>query len=85
MSTSGLPGVRSATRLGHNYLFIEISGRYGLQLFPGDQGPFGEVGENGALLSVVGHQTFTFDLDTELTPAYSLTGKATDICAEVAG
>ena len=70
---------------GTNDQLIEISGRYALQLFPGDQGPFGEVGENGALLSVVGHQTFRFDLDTEVTTAYSLKGKATDICAELAG
>jgi hypothetical protein len=68
-----------------NDLFVEISGRYGINLFPGDQGPFGEVGENGALLSVVGHQVFTLDLDTDVITAYSLTGKATDACAELSG
>ena len=67
-----------------NDLLVEISGRYAINLFPGDQGPFGEV-EDGALLSVVGHQAFTLDLDTDVITAYSLKGKATDTCAELSG
>jgi hypothetical protein len=64
-----------------NDLLIEITGRYLLGLFPGDQGPFGEVGENGGAFRVIGHQTFTVDLDSdELVTSYSLNGQATDIC-----
>jgi hypothetical protein len=63
-----------------NDLLIEISGRYGLALFPGDQGPAGEVGESGALFAVTGRQQFTLDLDSDLVTSYSLNGQATDLC-----
>jgi hypothetical protein len=60
------------TPLGADELLIEISGRIFISFFPGDQGPFGEVGEPGLLLSVIGHQRITLDLDTFAFTSYSL-------------
>jgi hypothetical protein len=68
-----------------NDLLVEISGRIFISLFPGDQGPVGEIGENGALLAVVGHQHLTVDLDTDVITSYSLDGQATDLCALLSG
>jgi hypothetical protein len=67
-----------------NELLVQISGRVFINLFPGDQGPFGEVQAPGAVLSVIGHQVFTVDLDTEVVTSYSLDGRVVaDICAEL--
>jgi hypothetical protein len=68
-----------------NEVLEEISGRIFMQFFPGDQGPFGEVEYPGLLLSVIGDQTLTFDLDANAITAYSLDGQATDICALLSG
>ena len=46
-------------------------GRYMIQFYPGDQGPFGEVGENGALYAFVGTSSFTADLNTFLITSFS--------------
>jgi hypothetical protein len=51
---------------------------------PGDQGPFGEVDEPRLLLSIIGHQVATLDLDANVITSYSLRGQATDICAALA-
>jgi hypothetical protein len=68
-----------------NDVLVEISGRIFVSFLPGEQGPFGEVGANGALFSVIGHQQLTFDLDSNLTTSYSLNGQAIDICPPALG
>jgi hypothetical protein len=64
-----------------NELVSVVSGRHFVLLFPGDQGPSGEVGEPGALLGIVGRERITVDLDTGVVTSYSLNGQATDLCA----
>jgi hypothetical protein len=59
---------------------FEASGRLLFSFFPGDQGPFGTVGENGALFGLVGHTEITFDADTGAITSFSLDGQAIDIC-----
>jgi hypothetical protein len=69
-----------------NEIVVEISGRFFVQFFPGDQGLSGLVEEPGALLSVIGHQRFTVDPDTFAYTSYSLNGRVvTDICAALSG
>jgi hypothetical protein len=68
-----------------NELLFDVTGRLLLNLYPGDQGPFGEVGEDGLVASVIGHQRFTLDLDTEVTTSYSLDGQAIDVCPLISG
>jgi hypothetical protein len=68
-----------------NDLSVEISGRVFVSFLPGDQGPFGEVGAAGGLFSVIGHQRFTVDLDSDVITSYSLAGKAIDICPLLSG
>jgi hypothetical protein len=68
-----------------NDALVETSGRIFITFLPGDQGPFGEVEDPGLLLSVIGHQSFTLDLDANAITAYSLDGQATDICALLSG
>jgi hypothetical protein len=63
-----------------NTILEVASGRSLLNLFPGDQGPFGEVGENGALFAMVGHSQLTFDLDTGQITSFSYVGTVTDVC-----
>ena len=64
-----------------NKLRFTTSGRIFISFLPGDQGPFGEVDEPGLLLSIIGHQVATLDLDANVITSYSLRGQATDICA----
>lgn len=64
-----------------NELFFENSGRFFVWLFPGDQGPAGEVGYPGALLGIVGEARGTVDLDTGMVTSFSLDGQTTDLCA----
>jgi hypothetical protein len=66
-----------------NDVFVNISGRLFIQFFPGDQGPFGEVQSPGALLGLIGHFQYTFDLDSFLITSFSLDGTATDLCAQL--
>jgi hypothetical protein len=68
-----------------NEVLVEISGRIFIGFIEGDQGPFGEVGEDGLLVSVIGHQQFTVDLGTNVVTSYSLDGTATDICPLISG
>jgi hypothetical protein len=50
--------------------------------FPGDAGPFGVVGEPGALLSMTGYIEATFDADTGAVTSFELDGRVNaDICA----
>jgi len=61
-----------------------VNGRIVVQFFPGDIGPFGEVGENGALMAFVGTLTLTLDLDTFAYTSFSYQGTVTDLCAILA-
>jgi hypothetical protein len=64
-----------------NDVFVVISGRYLIQLFPGDQGPDGELDSPGALLGLTGHTEYTLDLDTGVVTHFTTTGDSTDVCA----
>ena len=57
-----------------------IDGRVNIQFFPGDQGPFGEIGENGGWFAFVGTVTLTLDLDTLAYTSFSYQGTVTDLC-----
>ena len=48
---------------------------------PGDTGPFGVVGSNGALYHLVGTVTYTFDTNTNHATQFAYTGTVTDVCA----
>lgn len=68
-------------------LLVEVHGRFFIAFYPGDIGPDGStvVSEN-MLLSVVGHQTFTLDPETEVIKAYHLNGQIlADLCAALSG
>jgi hypothetical protein len=67
-----------------NDLHIEASGQTIFYFFPGDQGPFGEVGPNGGLFHVTGHVEEIWDLDTDVVTAFSLNGRATELCSRIA-
>ena len=54
-------------------------------LFEDDAGPRGTVGENGALIAVSGRLQQTFDPDEDLITAFTLRGRAVDLCAALAG
>lgn len=60
------------------------NGRILYWFFPGDQGPFGVVGENGALFGFVGDVSATFDANTFQITSFSWAGTATELCAELA-
>jgi hypothetical protein len=62
-----------------------FSGKVFSSFFPGDQGPFGEVGENGAIFGFTGKTSFTLDLNTFLYTGFSNQGTVTDICAALTG
>ena len=66
-----------------NTSLFEVHGRFWAYFFPGDQGPFGLVGEPGAFFGTVGHVTLTVDAATGVFTSYSLNGQTTDICAEL--
>ena len=68
---------------GTNDILLEISGRIFWNLYPGDQGPSGVIGEPGAVFGTVGNVTAVLDLDTGLFTSFSLEGTTTDICAEL--
>jgi hypothetical protein len=67
-----------------NSIISEFSGRLLFTFFPGDQGPFGTVGENGAFFAFVGLVEITMDADTGVVTSFSLNGSATDVCALLA-
>ena len=66
-------------------ILVEIHGRIFIGLTAGDQGPFGTVGPDGALLSVTGNQTFTVDAESGRTTTYTLDGRVRDLCAALEG
>jgi hypothetical protein len=57
------------------------SGRFVLEFFPGDQGPYGVIGNDGGLFVFAGTATLTFDLDTGQITSFSYAGTVTDLCA----
>ena len=62
-------------------VYGESSGTSFWWFFPGDVGPFGVVGEPGALLSLTGRIEATFDLDTGTTTSFELDGRVNaDLC-----
>ena len=64
---------------------ITIDGRFMIGFYAGDIGLEGPVTEETQTYSVVGHQTFTYDADTDKITAYSLDGKVlADVCAVLA-
>jgi hypothetical protein len=48
---------------------------------PGDVGPFGLVGSDGALYHFIGSLSYTYDLNTFHSTAFSYTGSVEDVCA----
>jgi hypothetical protein len=48
---------------------------------PGDVGPFGVVGSNGALYHFVGTVSYTFDTNTNHSTQFAYSGTVTDVCA----
>jgi hypothetical protein len=48
---------------------------------PGDIGPFGVVGENGALYHFIGTLSYTYDLNVFQVLQFSFTGSVEDVCA----
>ncbi len=48
---------------------------------PGDIGPFGVVGSNGALYHFVGSVAYTYDVANNQFMQFSYTGTAEDVCA----
>lgn len=57
------------------------SGETTWSFLPGDQGPFGVVGSNGALYHFVGTVSYTFDTNTNHSTQFAYTGTVTDVCA----
>jgi hypothetical protein len=67
-----------------NDYHVTIDGRYLIGFYAGDMGLAGMVTETQTY-SVAGHQTFTYDVDTDAIIAYSLDGKVlADVCAVLA-
>lgn len=61
---------------------LQASGRTVFYFFEGDQGPFGPVGEDGALYYIVGHVDETLDPDTGFTvTSFEWSGRATELCS----
>jgi hypothetical protein len=48
---------------------------------PGDMGPFGVVGTNGALYHFVGTIHYTYDTNTNVFSVLAYSGTVTDVCA----
>jgi hypothetical protein len=48
---------------------------------PGDIGPFGVVGENGALYHFIGTVSYTYDLNVFQVLDFSYAGSVEDVCA----
>jgi hypothetical protein len=62
-----------------------IDGRFLAQFYPGDQGPEGEVGPDGALYGLIGHHWLTYDPEADVITSFELRGRAVDICQILAG
>jgi hypothetical protein len=62
-------------------LVFATDGQTSFTLLPGDVGPFGVVGSNGAFFHIVGTTTATYDTVAGHVLQFSYTGTVTDICA----
>jgi hypothetical protein len=61
-------------------LFTESLGHVIFYFYPGDQGPYGEVGVNGGYYHVVGLVKQTYDIPNDVVTSFKWVGRATDIC-----
>jgi hypothetical protein len=52
-----------------------------ISFLPGDQGPYGMVGSNGALYHFVGTVHYTYDTNTSVFSVVSYSGSVMDVCA----
>lgn len=69
----------------NNDFHVTINGRYMIGIATSDVGLSGLVTETQTF-SVAGHQTFTYDVDTNRVTAYSLDVTVlADVCAVLAG
>lgn len=59
----------------------EESGEMTWSFLPGDVGPFGLVGSNGALYHIIGAVSYTFDVNTNHATQFAYVGSVTDVCA----
>lgn len=57
------------------------TGQTTFSFLPGDVGPFGVVGRDGALYHFIGSLSYTYDLDTFHSTEFSYTGSVEDVCA----
>lgn len=63
---------------------VRAWGRTVFYFFEGDQGPFGPVGEGGALYYIVGYVDETLDPDTEFTvTSFRWKGRAIELCSRI--
>lgn len=69
-----------------NDFHVTIDGRFMVGFYAGDIGLEGPVTAGTETYSVAGHQTFTYDADSDRITAYSLDGEVlADVCAVLAG
>ena len=58
-----------------------LSGQFEFIFVPGDQGPFGVVGSDGAFYRFVGTATYTWDASANRLTRFEYSGTVTDVCA----
>lgn len=64
-----------------NEFVITVDGTVFIQFGPGDQGPYGVVGSDGAMYRFTGGVEYRADADTFAYTYFASTGKVEDICA----
>ncbi len=64
-------------------LVFTTEGQTSFTLLPGDIGPFGVVGSDGAFFHIIGTTTATYDTVAGQVTQFSYTGTVTDICAAI--
>jgi hypothetical protein len=62
-------------------LGIESTGHALFFFLPGDVGPFGEVGADGAFYYFVGHVEEVLDLETNVITSFEWSGRVTEVCS----
>jgi hypothetical protein len=68
---------------GTNILVGDESGQTTWSFLPGDEGPFGVIGENGGLYHFIGTLSYTYDLNDFQVLQFSFTGSVEDVCAAI--
>jgi hypothetical protein len=66
---------------GTNEIVSVVEGQVNIYLWPGDLGPYGEVGASGAIFRHTGRVVLRLDADTFVVTYYRSTGKIEDVCA----